>query len=323
MGGGKNQSASSQQSTSQDIGWLKPYYEDLAKRTSDASKTVSNQPYGGNFVAQATPNERAGTGIIANAANSLPGALAPLAAAQQGQAQNYAGSGNAVLNLGMQQARGDFLDPTNPVLNGAIQAAVNPIADVFNANRQRLENTASAQGASGNSRIDVLRNRMMSDFTRSAGDVTAGLVNNWYGRERGLQQNAPQLIAQAAQLEGAPQSVVSSSVAPTVAAGQLIGRAGELERGLDTLGIQNELAKFQESQTAPYRPLYPMAQLLGAIPTPTQTTSTGMTTQQGASNPLAGGLQGALGGASMGSMFGPWGAVLGGLGGGIFGGLAG
>lgn len=323
FGGSKGQTQNSQQTTNQDIGWLKPYYENLATRTKQASTAVSNAPYGGQFVAQASPGERQGAQTIGGAASSILPQLQNAAGVAQGNAGNYAGAGQAVLNLGMSQARGDFLDANNPVLQGAINASVNPLADALSRERGRLENTASAQGAGGNSRVDAIRNRMYTDFTRNAGDVTSKLVNDWFARERGLQQNSPNLIAQATALEGAPQSVISSSIAPTVNAGQLIGRAGELERSFDTMQIQNELAKFQESQTAPWRQLFPYAQLLGAIPTPTQTTSTGTTTMQSASNPLMGGLQGALGGASAGSMFGPWGAAGGAILGGILGGFGG
>lgn len=323
MGGGKNQTTTSNQSTSQDIGWLKPWYEDLANRTKTASNQVSNQPYGGQFVAQAQPGERQGAQVIGNAASGILPQLQAAGTVMQNNAANYGTAGQDVLNLGLSQARGDFLDVNNPILKNAIAASVNPLSDALARERGRLENTASAQGASGNSRVDTIRNRMYTDFTRNAGDVTSKLVNDWFARERGLQQNAPNLIAQATALEGAPQSVISSSIAPTVNAGQTIGRAGELERTFDTLSIQNELAKFQESQTAPWRPLFPYAQLLGAIPTPTQTTSTGTSTAQGATNPLTGMLQGALGGASAGSIFGPWGAGIGAIGGGILGGFGG
>lgn len=321
--GGKDKTTTSSQTVNQDLGWTKRFYEKLAFGAENALANVPKEAYAGNFVAPASAGERQGAQVIGNAASSILPQLQNAGAVAQGNAANYANAGQDVLNLGTAQARGDFLDANNPVLKNAISAAVNPLADTLSRERGRLENTASAQGAGGNSRVEAIRNRMYTDFTRNAGDVTANLVNNWYGRERQLQQNAPNLIAQATALEGAPQSIIANSIAPTVAAGQTIGRAGELERSFDTLQIQNALAQFQEAQTSPWRPYYPYAQLLGAIPSTTQTTAHGTNTVQGQSNPLMGALQGALGGASAGSAFGPWGAGIGAGLGGILGGIGG
>lgn len=327
MGGGGNRTTTSTQQVSQQINpKYDPYFQDLAKRAKAASNVVSNQPYGGNFVAQGTPAESQGINTIYNAANGVLPQLDVLAGVQQGAAANYIGAGSDVAKLGRDTINGVYTDPNNPILTGAINAAVNPLKDALSQNIQRLESTASAQGASGNSRVGELTARLNTDFVRNAGDVASGIVNNWYNRERGLQQNAPQLIAQGAALEGAPGQVASSSIAPTVSAGQLVGRSGELQRGLDTLGVQNQLAQFQEQQTAPYRPLFPYAQLLGSIPVTTQTNATGTTTAPSTGGPLGGVLQGGFGGAALAASLFPgtwWAPLAGAAAGGLTGGFGG
>lgn len=296
---GGNKKIETQQTSSTDINAaFKPYYEDLAKRAKEASFQVSNLPYTGRFNAPANPLEFQGIDIIRNAVTgALPASNAAAGGAITNAAQ-YGGAGSAAYDLGIRTLGGEFTNPDNPIIQNAITAATRPIQESLDRNLVRTGATAAAQGAYGSSRVDQIKQDLINSAARESGDVGSRIVNDFVARERAFQNAAPQLIGQAGALEGLPTSIINQAVGGQTALGTTLGQAGEVGRSLEGLDIQNALLQFQEQQAAPNRALFPYAQLLGAIPTTTTTTQTGVQSGGGPSAATQG-LQTALGLASM------------------------
>lgn len=192
-------------------------------------------------------------------------------------------------NLGIAQARGDFLDPaSNPFITGAVEAAQRPLRDQLDQNILQIGDAAQLAGAYGGDRERLLRGQALGDFNQSALDIATQTYAQNYANERQLQQNAGNLIGIADALSMAP--------------GQLLGALGDQE--------------YSWALEMPWAGLDRMAALLQLG----QGYGTSKGTQTGPAQSTGGGIfSGALGGASAGSAFGPWGAgigaVLGGIGG--------
>ena len=303
--GSSNKTTTSQQQSSTDINpTFKPYYEDLARRAKEASLQVSGQPYTGRFVAGPTGQEQQGVNVITNAVNT---ALPASQAAQTGAIGNsaaYSGVGGDVLNLAKRTLSGEFVDPNNPILRGAIEGATSPILRNLDRALVRSDATAAAQGAYGGSRQAQINNMIRDQGYANANEAAARITNDWFNRERVAQTQAPQMAAQAGALEGLPSNIINQATQGTVGLGTTLGQAGEVGRGLSDLDIKNALLAFQEQQAAPNRPLVPYAQLLGTVPTTTTTTGQGTQTTPGPGG-FTQFLQGALGIGSLAAAI-PW-----------------
>jgi hypothetical protein len=189
-------------------------------------------------------------------------------------ARSLGGIDLPVLNLGLQQASGAFLDPrSNPALRANIVAATRPVFEAFD--RARLG--AASQGIA--SRRDLLESNLIRDLEREVGDVSSRMIAENFARERGLQQQAPELIDAAVRL---------SQVQP-----ELLAQAGLGQRQLEQLEIEERLRAFEEAIESRFRPLLPLASLI-------QGTNIGQQTRTSApsAGPIGGGITGALGGAA-------------------------
>lgn len=258
----------------------------------DPSQDLVGAPFGGGFLAQANPLEL--LGLSDRAALS----------------EEFRGFHDPVLELGLAQARGDFLSPeSNPFLQETINTALNPIFERFEETiRPALRSQAIEAGAfKGSSRRDIAEENAARDTQRLAAE-TAGLIAfENLARERQLQQQAAQRLDEAARLAQLPPELLVSS--------------GAGFRQAEQLSLDEQLRQFEEGLIAPFRPLFPLASLIGG-------SNVGSTVSQPTPDAgLAGILQGILGGAatggSLGSFAGPYGAIGGGILGALSGGFAG
>lgn len=202
-------------------------------------------------------------------------------------------------NLGTATARGDFLSPqSNPYLQGAIDAAINPLRKQLTGNVMAAGDAAQMAGAYGGDRGEILKAKALRDFNEVGTDTAARMLAQNYQFERGMQQGAGGLLTQANEVGSQP--------------GLLLDQIGTQQQNWD---MQKAIAAMD----APWAGLDRFSNILSTV-TPYGTTNTNSTTTGSTSGGQGGSaLKGAMGGASAGAAFGPWGAgigaVLGGLGG--------
>ena len=198
--------------------------------------------YGGDFIAGATPTQLQGIEALKSAVPTITNAVgaAPLAVDQL----------KNVLS-------GMYLDPaTNPWIKSVADTAVRRVQDPLMQNiLPGITDQAIAQGAYGGARQDLSQERAVKDFDQAALDATSGIYAQNYATERGY-QNA----AASGGLQNAIQGVVNLSQAP----GMVLSQAGELERGLNQLSLDNALARHQEALNAPWQGLTNYATILGS-----------------------------------------------------------
>jgi hypothetical protein len=243
-----------------------PYYTDLYKRGASALDQTNGQWYQGNTYAGPNQNQ-----LDANAA----------AAAASGSM----GTGVEDLrNMAQSQLRGDWLNPeTNPFIAQTAQAALKPVQQAFDANKLAMNDMAISQGAYGGARQDLQQNRLMDDFTNTAGNLTNDIYYKNYANERGIMQNSADLLDQANRL---------SLAGPTA-----LAAAGSQAQGWDQAALDDAQARWTRQQQAPWQGLGEMSNLLssGGFGTSTQVT------EAAKQNPILGILQGLMGGASTGA----------------------
>jgi hypothetical protein len=210
--------------------------KDLLSRGQAASSQVSDQPYTGGFVA-------------------APGQGAFDAASQMaGVGQSLQGIGTDVLNLGQSTARGDFLRPeSNPFLASYANAIRDEAGRTYQMNRRGVTSGNIAAGAYGGDRGQLAQSDYASRAAQQTNDLLTNLYYSNYLAERQLQQQAPSLIQ-----SGAGLQLLSPEIGM---------QAAESERGLRQLGLDEQIAQFNENAAAPFRPLQPYANLIyGAAP---------------------------------------------------------
>lgn len=147
------------------------------------------QPYEGRYIAEAPELTKSG-----------------LAYGNLGTTLQQQGAGQALTNLGLATARGDYLSPeSNPYLASYLESALQPIKDVYN--QQTVPQTISANVA-GNT-YDNLR-RVFEEaqnkeaYAKALGATSSGILLPAYQSERQLQQLAPQLLTTGADLQRLP-----------------------------------------------------------------------------------------------------------------------
>lgn len=88
--------------------------------------------------------------------------------------------------------RGDFLDPSNPALQGAIDAAVRPIMENFGTQEamDRVLFSRAGQKIQESSPFSTARARATEATSRAVGDTSANLVNANFQAERDRQLRA-------------------------------------------------------------------------------------------------------------------------------------
>jgi hypothetical protein len=194
------------------------------------------------------------------------------------------GMGTGLLNLGQQQAAGDFLSPqSNPFFSQNLQASLQPAIDAFTRSTiPQFASQALASGAfKGSSARDMAFGNIANDFGRNLLNTAGQVGMQNYMQERAIQQQTPQLLQQAAAMQ---------QIAP-----QILGQVGAGERQILQRPLDEALMQFQEAQQAPFRPLNPLASIIQGTNIGGQTT-----TKVPQISPVAGGIAGALGGGGLG-----------------------
>lgn len=246
-------------------GLLRPYVKDLLTRGQAASGKVSDQPFGGPFLAAATPQEFTAAGMTGDVGTRL-GTTA----------------GQSVYNLGQATARGDFLNPsTNPYLDPQIKAMTDEIFRGYQDQSNRTTSSSIAQGAYGGSRAGIEQAILAGNTNRAIGDTTANLLYKNYSDERTRQMAAGDLIQQGVGLNLLGPEVLAKSGADT--------------RQLNQIALDEALAQFNEKNAAPFRPLEPYANLIYG--SPSVFTNTGATSKTSDGSTTWGNILGALLGA--------------------------
>lgn len=251
-----------------------PVWSDIWSRTGQALGATNNQPFLGDFVAAPTVGQRTGVGMLYDAAGNVGTAGLDLTGAAKKLASGY------------------FLDPNNdPTFAAAASAAIDPV-------RQQLmeqvlpgiiDKSIQAGGAGngpaayGGADQGIKQGQAIDAFNKTALNTTATMAN-------ATRSDALKLMPQAA---GLSQAGDTAALLPAMTTGQ----AGETERGLDQLVLDNLLAKYQNEMSAPFFGLSDAAQIMA---TGGFNTSDGTKTVTGSAPSLATQwLQGLTGGASM------------------------
>lgn len=270
-----------------------PFLNEVFSKAANASNNTSAAPYGGRFVTGATQNQWDGAWELGQ------------------QARANQGSGNSTIDLAKRTIDGQFLN-NNPYLQNAIDATVRPT--VNNAREVLLPAVGSAAqkaGAYGGSRQAFLEARTMQDVNQTVADTAAKMWNENYGRERSLQQLAPQMLSTG-------QGINENAIKQLLTSGDIQRQGYDWEN-------QNSQAAFEDDLNRYWRQVNPYAAIIngGGQGSSSRSSQTGA-----GSSALAGGITGALGGGAMGGMLaGASGGMIGGpvgIGiGALLGGLAG
>ena len=201
-----------------------PYYQRMFGRAESALGQVPTTPYGGEFVAKADPLQYQGLDQRLAAAQTLPG--------------NF---GQSVMQLGEDTARGKYLHPeSNPYLQGMLAAINRDTTDAYQRNLlPSLRSDATGAGAFSGVRRDLAEAQLTSDTQRNLLENANTIYGQNYAAERGYQASAPQLLEQGARLSQLP--------------GMMTLDIGEYRRQLQQDALENELAKYEDRITAPFR----------------------------------------------------------------------
>src|SRR5690606_1049935 len=105
-----------------------------------------------------------------------------------------------------------------------------------------------SSGAYGGARQDLQQNQLIDNWSRAAGDITAGIYGQNYANERQIMQNSGQLldIANALMMAG-----------PTA-----LANAGDVERGWEQQGLDDSKMKWLEDLTSNWNGIQEMANIL-------------------------------------------------------------
>lgn len=200
---------------------------------------------------------------------------------------------------------GHYLDYTSneylaPALNAALESARRKVTEGL---LPQLLDASIQSGAYGGTAHTLLAEGVLANFSREAAEVAAKVYYENYTRERNYQANSQQAFGTIHSLEAGTAKLIQANA--------------DLERQLEQLGYDEDLAIFQERQQAHWRGF---SEFLGLL------TGGGFNSQSQSDpskrkNVLGSTLQGAIGGASSGSMFGPPGMIVGGILGGVLGGF--
>lgn len=278
MGSSKPQEEKSHSTTVKEP-WA-PAAQDLFNilgETRNAYYTTPKNPWAGEYIAD--PNA-----VQLGAANEM---LA--------HADNAGTGAGAVRNLAMDTIGGKYLMPgSNPALQGAIDAAWNPIQrDLTQSILPAIMDTASSQGAFGGSRYALQQSDAIANAAQRGNEVTGKIAYDNYARERQNQLTAPSLLPQATQIELTPA--------------QIKGTVGTQMQQWDQAKIDEAFQHYLDQQNAPWigldryqNSVLPMASGFGV-----QTTdSTSTKTPASSFNPIAGAFQGMSGGLGIASAIG-------------------
>ena len=211
-----------------------PYYTNMFSQAQGAANQVSTQPYGGDFVAPADPWQVQGQNARYGAAMGLPDS-----------------AGQGLIQMGQDTLAGKYMSPeSNPWLSGAVSAAQRPVTQNYQENTVGgINDAARKSGAFGGVRRDVVQNQAFRDYNKTIGDIGTNMFMANYAGERTNQMNAGNTINQGFQLNQMKPSLIEA--------------AGSDRQALAQNAIDNQLAKFQDQVTAPFRGLNQMLPVLG------------------------------------------------------------
>ncbi len=196
-------------------------------------------------------------------------------------------------NLGQATARGDYLHAeSNPYLQGAYKAAIDPLRDQFDDNLFATKDVAQRSGAYGGSRDQLMRTTAATEFNKDAINTGAQMFNANYQSERDRQQNAGNLLNQANVIDSQP--------------GLLLDQVGSQVQGWDDRAWAAE-------QDAPWLGMDKLAGMLGTVSPYGSSSGAASGTGMGAQpSKGASALTGAASGAMIGYQAGGgWGALIG------------
>lgn len=287
MGGGDTKKTTVDQTTNKSpLAAQEPFYKDLWAQAHQAMTANQAQGgYTGDFLAPKTGQEQQGVDLLT-----------------QGAAQQGVGA-DAVRSLALKTLAGGFLPDLqqytrNPNLDSVIQGALDPITKSLTTEvLPGISSAAISSGAYGGARQDLSQERAVSDFGKTAAQTTSNIAykdfNDYmnrsyalYGQERGLQTAAPALLDAANNLSNAP-------------AMQLL-KAGQTQRSLDQIALENNQAKFGEQRNSQWYGLGELANILASGGFGTAHT-TGTNTEVTQSDPFTQLLKGITGGVSLAS----------------------
>lgn len=261
MGGG-----GTKKTTVENAPWApaQSHLKGLYKSAQEAFNATNQQTYGGQTLAGPTQAQR-------DAVNQVKGLAPQLSAGAQ-----------PMQDLALSQLRGDWLSPdTNPYISQVAQAAINPVQQAFDANRLAINDRSISSGAYGGARQDLQQERALDNFTRAAGDITAGIYGQNYANERGIMQNSGQLLEMANAL---------AMAGPTA-----LANAGDVEQGWEQAALDDARNKWLEELASNWSGINEYSNVLtaGGYNTSTKT--------EPAPSQFANILQGLMGGASTGA----------------------
>jgi hypothetical protein len=213
-------------------GFLRPYVKDLLNRGQAASYKVSDQPFSGNFYAPAQQSEFDAANMTQQVGRSLG-----------------SNSGQGLIDLGQATARGDYLSPgSNPYLQANLDTLRNEGMKNFADYSKAATSRSIGGGAYGGDRGQLAQATLGADTERAIQDQQSNVLLKNYMAERQLQQGAGQLITQGAGINAL--------------GGELLGAGGKQQRSLEQIARDEELAKFNEANAAPFRGLDQYANLV-------------------------------------------------------------
>jgi hypothetical protein len=240
--------------------WLDPYWQGLMGQTNRAVNSVDRSPHTGPVVAGRNQYDDQSLALASQiiGGNTLPA--------------------GTFTNMIRDVAGGKFLDPaTNPTLQGNINAAQAPVMEQLQ--RQilpGLKGQSIGMNAFGSDRSMLREGQAIGDTTEALGRIAAEMIGENYNRERQYQMMAPELFQQA----------FGAEMLPMAALAQL----GDTERMLQQLGINDVIGSRQLNATLPFLGLDTAAQIFGAAPYSTSTSTQTTKQQPGAADWLKGGL---------------------------------
>jgi len=131
---------------------------------------------------------------------------------------------------------------SNPVVNAYADAAINPLFQQFNEQIiPTLRSTGVATGNLGSSKQSLSEAQAAERTMRQAADVRAGIFNQAYNTGMAASQNAVNAIPM----------LQSSSMAGANALRDI----GQTERQIEQARLDEQVARYQYNQAAPYKAL--------------------------------------------------------------------
>jgi len=155
--------------------------------------------------------------------------------------------GQNIIALGNQLANPSL----NPLLPGAIEAASRPVLEAGNFANQELLRGAEQFGAAGGSAVRQAQTEVAGGTQRQLSDLASQLAfaTSESALNRSLQ--AP--------------GVLNAGFGLTQLPGQQLSNIGDAQQDLDSVELNENLAQFRESQTAPFAALRQIAEILGLV----------------------------------------------------------